>query len=109
MSPLTKDSSEIDRETSADHHDDVHARRDDVIVRKLPDRTVLLNGTTGHAFELNALGSAIWELLDGVRSWSEIETELAHRFAAPADRIAADLTAFRSGLEGAALIRRVRP
>jgi hypothetical protein len=80
-------------------------RRPDVIARRLPDRTVLLNGTTGGCFELNGVGSAIWDALDGKRSWAAIALEIASRFALPETTAARDVSAFAEALTRADLIR----
>lgn len=49
-------------------------------------------------FELNAQATEILKLVDGRRDLAAITDELAARFKAPRDRIAADVSAMLSGL-----------
>ena len=84
-------------------------RRPDVIARRLPDRTVLLSGTTGAAFELNRLGSNIWEKLDGSRSLAEIAAGLAVEFGLGSSAAHRDVQRFADALTAADLIEPVHP
>jgi hypothetical protein len=80
-------------------------RKPEVTARSLVDRIILLNGATGGCFELNAVGRAIWETLDGSRSWEQISAEVARRFALTPDRAALDVQKFAQELVAADLIR----
>jgi hypothetical protein len=82
-------------------------RRPEIIARRLPDRTVLLNGTTGGCFELNPVGSTIWDALDGVRSWTEIAAEVSRRFQCSLASAERDVQSFAAALVQAELIRPV--
>jgi hypothetical protein len=75
-----------------------------VIARRLPDRTVLLHGTSGACFELNATGTAVWEQLDGRRSWAQIADELARRFAVAAATARTDVDGVARRLADAGLV-----
>jgi hypothetical protein len=92
-------------------------RKPEIIARRLEIdqssvggvRTVLLNGDTGACFELNAVGTAIWDTLDGSRTWADISAELVRQFAlAPADA-AIDVKKLADALCAAKLIRPARP
>lgn len=50
------------------------------------------------AMQLDAIGDAILTELDGTRSLSRIAAELAARYNAPEDQIAADMRDFLTGL-----------
>jgi hypothetical protein len=84
-------------------------RRPEIIARRLSDKTVLLNGTTGACFELNHVGTAIWDTLDGSRTWGDISDELARRFARPTADVAVDVKRLAEQLQAAALIRLAQP
>lgn len=79
-------------------------RRKDVIARQLPDRTVLLNGSTGSCFELNPVGSSIWDALDGSRSLDEISARIAEAFRLEPGVAATDVARFAESLRAADLI-----
>ena len=80
-------------------------RRTDVIARRLPDRTVLLDGSTGSCFEINSVGSLIWERLDGLRSWNEIAEDMESLFGLSRAQAAQDVAEFAKALRRADLLR----
>jgi hypothetical protein len=82
-------------------------RRADVIARRLPDRTVLLNGSTGSCFELNPVGTLIWEQFDGARSLDDIAQQVATRFGLGPTTASADVQAFAQALTAANLVQTV--
>lgn len=60
------------------------ARHPRVVHSQLNDgETVLLHLETGQYHELNQIGAAIWELLDGERTLAEVTEELRARLQDP--------------------------
>jgi len=64
----------------------------------------LLHLETGAYFGLNPIGAAIWELIDGQRSRSQIVQELRGRLEDPPPGLEAEVTAFLDGLRERDLI-----
>ncbi|MHB8766995.1 MAG: PqqD family peptide modification chaperone [Deferrisomatales bacterium] len=61
------------------------------------DRGWVLLVDRGHTHELNLLAGDIWCLADGTRDARAIAAELAERYDAPLEEIAADVEAFVAG------------
>lgn len=70
----------------------------------IDDEIVLMNLATGDFFSLEGTSRAIWLLIDGARSRSDIIAALAGVYSAEPDAIAADLDAFVGELRGAGLL-----
>lgn len=66
---------------------------------------VLLHLESGAYHELNPIGAAIWELLDGERSPSEIASELRVRLDDPPDDLDEIVSGFLARLRERDLIR----
>jgi hypothetical protein len=86
------------RETS------VFKRNKDVSWRRLDRRCVLINVATGECFELNDLGSRIWDALDHDRSTAEVCELVAPAADAPLVR---DAESFLQQLAAHGLVERV--
>ena len=68
-------------------------RADQVIIQRAGDSTLLLHLETGRYFDLNEVGSRIWELADGTRTLSEIVATIRDEYEAPTDQVAGDVSA----------------
>jgi pyrroloquinoline quinone biosynthesis protein D len=53
---------------------------------------------------LNETGTAVWELVDGVRTVEDIARHLATRFGAPSEQVLSEVRAFLGELEQRGLI-----
>ena len=80
----------------------------DVICRLTEDGAVLVSPKAGDLRVLNAVGAAIWQILDGQRTLGELENELACRYEIPAAQAQEDLGRFLSDLEGRGLLSWIR-
>jgi hypothetical protein len=78
--------------------------RKDVVFRELEGELVLLNLNTGVYFGLDSVGSAIWRLIDGFRSASEIVTAMTEEYDVDAATCRADLDRFLDALRANDLI-----
>jgi hypothetical protein len=84
------------------------ARRAEVEVHTLPDRTLLLYETSnGVALPVNVPGAEIWALCDGMHSVDEIVDDLSLRYDAPASQIDRDARQFLSVLLCHGLLERL--
>jgi hypothetical protein len=81
-------------------------RRPDVVSRRLPDKTVLLDEMTGHCYELNSLGAQVWNLIDGVRTLEEICALLLPALGVPEPTLTQDVQEFAASLRRAGLADR---
>jgi hypothetical protein len=72
--------------------------RDDLIVQRLLDETVVLDPAAGTYVRLNPAGRFIWERLDGGRSIEELARALAGEFGIDASRAHEDVSAFARDL-----------
>ena len=78
-------------------------------VRTFDGETVLVPLASGIAdvdsiFVMNAVGAAIWELVDGARSVTAISDALAERFDVSPEQALADAREFLGELAGARLV-----
>jgi len=102
---------------------DVYARSDQVIRRDVAGETVLVPVAASGAadleylYRMNAVGAAVWDLLDGRRTVAEVAGQVREAFDTcgssrqssgenPADRIEEDVRAFLADLEEAKLVIR---
>jgi hypothetical protein len=69
------------------------ARSNQVLAQKAGETLVLLNLDSGQYYDLNEVGTRVWELCDGVRTASEIACTISEECAAPADHIRLDVLA----------------
>lgn len=67
-------------------------------------RTVLLDLGTEHFFGLDEVGSAIWLHLEARRAVPDIAAHLAGEYAAPVDRLEADVRGFLAHLSERGLV-----
>jgi hypothetical protein len=65
-----------------------------VIAQKAKDLLVLLNLDTGEYYNLDEVGTRIWELCDGARTISEIARCIREEFDASGDPIEQDVQTF---------------
>jgi coenzyme PQQ synthesis protein D (PqqD) len=66
----------------------------EVIVQKAQDLLVLLNLDTGQYYNLDEVGTRIWELCDGVRTITEIARCIGEEFDTSGDPIERDVMTF---------------
>jgi hypothetical protein len=84
-------------------------RSEQVLWTELDGQVVLLGLQRGRYYETNALGAAIWELLDEPRSASDIVDRLVSRYRVEPKRCADDLARFLNDLQSAGLIVPAEP
>ena len=65
-----------------------------VIAQKAQDLLVLLNLDSGEYYNLDEVGTRIWELCDGVRTVSEIARCIREEFDASGDSVEQDVRTF---------------
>ena len=83
----------------------VLVRSDEVLHQELGGETVLLDLASEQYFGLDAVGSRIWELLDGSAGLDAVHARLCAEFDAEAPRIAEDLLALAQSLLDAGLVQ----
>ena len=73
----------------------------DVICEEVPEtgECVLLRPGAGRVLALNALGAAVWEILDGARGSRELAALLAEAAEVTLERAQADVEALLARLE----------
>lgn len=71
----------------------------DTIWRTLDDGAVIVTPRAGNVRVLNRVGTAIWELIDGENSLSDIEKRLVRDFDVPFEQARRDLLTFMEELE----------
>jgi hypothetical protein len=79
-------------------------RADQVITQRVGDSTLLLHLETGRYFDLNEIGSRIWELADGTRPLSQIVATIRNEYEAPTDQVAGDVSALITEMVRARLV-----
>jgi hypothetical protein len=60
--------------------DTIFARADSLIEKQLPDELILVNGLTNELVSLSPSAEAIWKLIDGTRTVSEIVAAVCREF-----------------------------
>ena len=78
-------------------------RRPSVVSRRLPDKTVLLDGVSGQCYELNRLGAEVWGLLDGEKTLEQICEILRPALGATELTLTRDVQSFAAQLQAAGL------
>lgn len=91
--------------------DEAPSRSETVVARRVREESVLVpilrQGTdVGSVYGLNAVGSAIWELLDGRTTGHEIVDVLVERFEVDRSRAVRDYEAFVARLEALGFVER---
>jgi len=71
---------------------------------EIDDEVVLMDLASGDFFSLAGTSLDVWRLIDGTRSEAQIVAELAADYGEPAERVAADVTAFLGELRTAGLL-----
>lgn len=76
-------------------------------VRSMTDggRAVLLDLKAGRYYSLNDVGAKIWSRAEKGMTLSQILVDLQHTYEVPAEKLAADLTAFVRTMEEKGLLR----
>lgn len=82
--------------------------RIDMPSAEIGDELVVLDEPENRYLGLDATGRRVWELLDGVRTVSDICTELAQEYDVAPERCADDVVRFLAQLQDAGLARPVR-
>jgi hypothetical protein len=77
----------------------IPTRSDDFVLEELDGDLLLFNPQNGRLLELNSTAALVWQLCDGARPLSEIETLLAELYPDAAPAIAADLPNILSNLK----------
>jgi hypothetical protein len=80
-------------------------KRKDVPWRLIEGKALVVNPETSLIYPLNTVGSRIWELLDGTRSFSELTAILVQEFDTDEETALADLADFVHDLEKAGLVQ----
>lgn len=75
-----------------------------VVAREVETETVLLDLASGRYFDLDDTGSWLWRRLTEGTRLSDVVEELAARFDAPREQLAADVVAFVAELEREKLV-----
>jgi len=73
-----------------------------VVFRKIKDRYILLKHD--EAFEINEVGSKIWELCSGERTEKEIAAEIAQHYTIPLEGAEKDVGEFLTDMRELGLI-----
>ena len=89
--------------------DNILKRREDIVFRKIEDSYVLIPMTASaeeveYLFNLNEIGSAIWEKIDGCKSIQDILNELFSEYEGDRKTIEAEAIEFINDLKEAKLI-----
>ena len=89
--------------------DSILKRREDIIFRKIEDAYVLMPMTASaeeveYLFNLNEIGSAIWEKIDGRKTIQDILNELFSEYEGDRKTIEAEAIEFIDDLKEAKLI-----
>ena len=77
--------------------DAVYRPSDDLVVREIDGRTIIVPIGTGigdledDLYALNDTARVVWTKLDGTRTLAAVVDELAHEYSAPANEIDADV------------------
>jgi hypothetical protein len=79
---------------------------ENVVFKKVGEETILLDFEGGVYYGLDPVGSRIWELLAGGRSFAEVVETLAAEYEADAATIEADLRKLVAELESRGLVSR---
>lgn len=69
-----------------------------VLREEFDDWAVLFNPDTGRAVGINPVGVAVWKLLDGQRTLTDVVAEIGQRFSDVPDAAAEHIEAFVSEL-----------
>ena len=80
-------------------------RADDVPWKTIDGAVMLLDLASGDFFELDEVGSWIWERLDGQRSVERLAEHLTAEFDVPIDVARSDVIVFLTDLHGKGLVR----
>ena len=79
-------------------------RSPDVVFDVVGDRAILLDGAGTELITLNAVGTVVWNELDGLRDASELAADLLDRFVGVGiDELRTDITAFLEELSALGL------
>lgn len=79
-------------------------RNEAVLSTNIDGEAVLMSVDSGSYFTLNAVGSAIWSLLEAPISLSKLQEELLNKFEGDPDTIVSETTAYIQELETRQLI-----
>ncbi len=87
----------------------IPAKSEDIIFRKVDEEYILVpmlcsSDEVEHIYNLNTVGAAIWERIDGQRSIKEIISELSTEYDAPEEVIQRDVVDFLNDLLEAGII-----
>ena len=85
----------------------VPVRRPDAYAADMDDGSVVYRGTELH--RLDALGTLVWQLLDGKSTLAAISADVADAFGEDHDRCARDIATFARQLADAGLITLEHP
>lgn len=84
-------------------------KNDSIIFRKIGDEYILVPmlksaAEVEHIFNLNQVGAAVWEKIDGVRSVGEIVAELTDEYDVGSGQIEAEVIEFLNDIAAAKII-----
>lgn len=70
------------------------ARADGPVASEVDGEVVILNVESGHFFQLNAVGSNVWELLESPMTLAELCAAMLERFEVSAGQCRSEVAAF---------------
>jgi hypothetical protein len=76
----------------------------DVVSVAQAGRTILLDTRAGRYYALDGVGGAIWEMLERGGTVGEIDDYLAREYAAPREKLEADLRRLLADLRASGLV-----
>ena len=78
---------------------------DNILIEKVDDELLILNGMTQQYFTLDKIGEVFWELLNEKSDLKEVHQELTQLFDVEAKQLEKDLLNFSAQLEANEMIR----
>ncbi len=91
--------------SARDRDDDLIVRRSaNAVSQTIDGRLVIVDAVDGALFDLDPIGAAIWERLDGERPLATLLDDLAARYDASPERIGRDVRAFLARLSSCGLV-----
>lgn len=83
---------------------EIYRRKQRIFSASVAHEIVMMSVERGQYYNLNAVGTRIWHLLETPRNLAQIVTALAEIYDAPEDKIRAEAAAFLARLEREGLL-----
>ena len=84
--------------------DTVIQKKEKVISQNVEDQAVIVDLDSSHFFNLNKIGTIIWEQIDGEKSLSDIAGKLSGMFEIPEEQVFEDVREFLSDMHKKGLV-----